>query len=245
MSRAVVLNTRPAHQAAELSRLLEQAGLRVLEVPATELVGEWNALEMADIGEQLRARAYKWVVLSSQNAARFFLQAVPEADLTGLPVVCGRATARALGVAADTTLDRFSAAAALEVLAPLCRPGERVLVPRAAGGRDELVDGLREAGVLVDAPLCYAARAVPPQQLRAAIGEFGAIEAVALCSPSAVAALGAAFPLSVLNGTSIVCLGQTTADAARAAGLRVDGVAEQTSMVSLVEAIQHALEVAA
>jgi len=383
--RPVVLNTRPREQAHELSRLLQAAGYGVLELPAIEIVPAWDARERARVIERVQAGAYAWVVLASPNAGQALLEAVGAATLARARVLCGTATARALGLDKAHTLSRFSAAAALEALRPLvvaeaavtldalrptptvapaispsaqpavapsavspvglsaaaparrapaapelaaCAPATAestacVLVPRAAEGRDELLDGLRALGVAVDAPVAYCTVAVPPDRLRAALaappspalprglspegrggtghlrakhtdaagcngavpsrgrqrtqprpwrgeagelsepGEGGAykrsepgeggtrgehgwdaapadlgVAAIALCSPSAVVALRAAWPARTLNRAAIVCLGETTAAAARGAGLEVAAVAARTTMVDLVAAIQ-------
>jgi uroporphyrinogen-III synthase len=47
------------------------------------------------------------------------------------------------------------------------------------------------------------------------------------------------------SGPAIVCLGATTAEAARAAGLHVDRVAERTDLPILVEAVATVLGVPA
>src|SRR5207248_11339376 len=83
------------------------------------------------------------------NAGRDIAEEVSTAN-----VVCGASTARALELeCVSATLERFSASAALTAVP--WRAGDRVLIPRAAEGRDELVDGLRARGVEVDAPIAY------------------------------------------------------------------------------------------
>ena len=226
MSRPLVLNTRAQDQAAELSRLLADAGFEPVEAPAIAIVGAWDAAELEAVRRDLRAGLFDWVILSSQNAARDL-----DADLAGARIVCGTATAEVLGIVAEATIARFSAAAALDALRPRLAPGARVLVPRAAEGRDELLDGLRRLGANVVAPVAY--RTVPAaaavNRLRA-----GGIDVVTVCSPSAVRSVAAALTPDIL----LVCLGATTAEEARGMNLRVDAVAARTSMESLVEAIQ-------
>jgi uroporphyrinogen-III synthase len=124
----------------------------------------------------------------------------------------------------------------LTKLKPLLKPGQRVLVPHAADGRDELVDGLRAFGADVHALVAYRSAAVPDAAARLV---DGGIDAVTVCSPSAVASL---LPALSVQQPVLVCLGETTADAARQAGLRVDGVAEQTTMAALVRAVAAALD---
>jgi uroporphyrinogen-III synthase len=235
MSGPVVLNTRPREQAAELSALLRQAGYTPIEVPAIETVPAWQADELSAVLRRLRASEYAWAVFASRNAVRFFLEGLAAVggsadDLRSLQLLTGTGTAgelRAHGLAATRTLERFSAAAALAGL-----QGEAgwVLVPRAAEGRDELITGL----VHVDTPVCYRTQALPQTSLPDAA-------AVTFTSPSAVHALVGHVPARA----AIVCLGATTAEAARTAGLRVDGIAERTDLPSLVEAVGAALEVAA
>jgi uroporphyrinogen-III synthase len=221
-----VLNTRAQEQAAELSRLLAKGGFEPVEAPAIAIVSAWDAAELEAVRRDLRAGLFDWVVLPSQNAARGL-----ETDLAGARIACGAATAEALDIVAEVAIDRFSAAAALDALRPTLAPGAGVLVPRAAEGRDELLDGLRGLGADVVAPVAY--RTVPTaaaaNRLRA-----GGIDVVTVCSPSAIRSLAAAFTPDIL----LVCLGATTAEEARNHGLRVDGVAARTSMESLVEAIQ-------
>ncbi|HEX8969534.1 MAG TPA: uroporphyrinogen-III synthase [Chloroflexota bacterium] len=228
---AVVLNTRPRQQAGHLSRLLEQAGFVSVEAPAIATLPAWDPAELDSIRHDLRTGVFAWVALASQNAARGL-----EADLDDVRLVCGAATATALGVRAEIVLERFSASTALAALAPRIVPGQRVLIPRAAGGRDELIDGLRAIGASVHAPIAYRTSPADDaaQRLR-----HGGIDVVALCSPSAVTSVAPAVPDSVL----VACLGQTTTVAARQAGLEVHAVADSTSMAALVAAIERLIGV--
>ncbi len=224
-----MFNTRPREQAAELSRLLSQAGFDAVEAPAIEIVPVWQPAELESVRRKLADGAFDWVVLSSQNAANGL-----EDQLPSVRVVCGASTAHALRLTPDLALERFSAAAALEAMLPLVRSGQRALVPRAAGGRDELIDGLAALGVEVIAPVAYNTDFVvaSAQRLRE-----GGVDVVTVCSPSAVRSLASAVGAESI----LVCLGETTAQAARLAGLRVDAVAQRTTMAALVEAVRVAL----
>lgn len=235
MNRPVVINTRPADQAADLSALLREAGYEPIELPAIEIVPAWDTNELERVRLDLQRRAYSWLVLQSSNAA------------TGLPlddvaILCGAATAQHLRLEAAETLDHFSGRAALALLQPLVRPAERVLVPRAADGLNELVDGLRELGCQVDAPIAYRTQPTPPPTLEP-LRQL-TVHAITFCSPSAVDAIVRALGTQPLRQPRIVCLGQTTATAAREHGLRIDAVAQHTSMSSLVSAVTEALGVA-
>lgn len=228
-----VLNTRPREQAAELSTLLRSAGFEVIEAPAIQVAPAWDVAELARVTTALRRHEYAWLVLSSANAAQFLLREIPDA-FEHAPVLCGSATARSLRIQPALALERFSAAAALDALLPRVKPGIRVLVPRTSEGRDELVGGLEAAAVQVDAPVCYRTVSAP-------LPPWQPVDAIAVCSPSAVSALADAYGPRLLSTARIVCLGHTTASAATERGLVVAAIAETTSMHALVSATEAAL----
>jgi uroporphyrinogen-III synthase len=238
VSAPVVLNTRPREQAAELSDLLKHAGFEPVEAPAIEIQPAWDPSEFEAARRDLGAGVFDWVVLASQNAGASLNE-----ELRANRVVCGSATGRALGVTSEFALRRFSASAALHVLGPMVRPGQHVLVPRAAAGRDELIDGLRALGVSVSAPIAYRSVAVEPATLEHTLSllRLGGVAAVTVCSPSAIDSLLRAVGPGPLGQAALVCLGDTTAEAARQADLRVDAVAEKTTMESLVRAVRSAV----
>jgi uroporphyrinogen-III synthase len=251
-----VLNTRARHQAQPLSDLLIEAGFQPIEVPTLELAPIWDSQAMARVLNALQEGQYRWVVVSSPNAAAYLLQALtavapgfdPVAAFATTRVLCGSGTAAWLaehGIVAARVLARFSAQAAREALADESGP---VLVPRAREGREELVDGLRQRQVAVDAPVLYCTRAVPPEQLMPAVEalQTGTLDAVTFASPSAVASLleGLASlapdAVSRLRALPAVCLGETTAEAARRLGCTLVIVARETSLPALVQAVQAA-----
>jgi uroporphyrinogen III methyltransferase/synthase len=223
-----VLNTRPRGQAAELSRPLLAAGFTPIEAPAIATASAWLPAELAAARQALRAGDYAWVVLASANAGRDLVR-----DLQQARVCCGASTARALDLRAEIALDRFSASAALTALQSVLEPGDRVLLPRAADGRDELPDGLRAMGVNLDAPTAYRTLVCDASANRL---EAGDIDVITVCSPSAVSSLR--LGLERHPEVPVVALGETTAAALRAAGLRVAAMANNTSMQALVDAVQ-------
>ena len=84
----------------------------------------------------------------------------------------------------------------------------------------------------VEAPVCYRAVGRP-----AAFASLPEVDVVTCCSPSAVRAVVEGLGLASLATCRVVCLGETTARAATDAGMRVDAVAQRTSMPALVEAV--------
>lgn len=227
-----VLNTRPREQAAELSEALRADGLIPVEAPAIAIEPAWESDRLTATRDALRAGAYAWVILASANAGRALLD-----DLGQTPVLCGASTAHALGIQPRVTLPRFNASTALAAIAPRLQPGDRVLLPRAAAGRDELPDGLVALGVDLEAPVAY--RTVGCDEAARRLATDG-IEVVTVCSPSAVAALAPA--VSRLRRLPIVALGDTTASALRARGLTPAAIAERSSMDDLVAAVRRVVD---
>src|SRR5262245_29828286 len=100
----MVLNTRPTDQAAELTHLLPCADFAVVEAPAIAIVPAWDAVFLEQARSDLRRGGFAWVVLASQNAGRGL-----EDDLRTQSghVLCGAATATALGLPNARTIERF------------------------------------------------------------------------------------------------------------------------------------------
>ncbi len=251
MATPLVLNTRPAEQAAELTRALRRRGLAVLEAPTVE-VQAIPPQNLSEVLSRLRHGHFTWTVVPSANAARFLVDALESAGATPAAlsrtrVLCGAATAALLarrGVLAERTLERFSAAEALETLRSEPLEGQAVLLPRAREGRDELAEGLRDRGVDVGELVLYETRSTAAETLRPAAERLLArgVAAAAFTSPScargfldSLRALGVDPPVA-LDGVALVVIGETTAAELRAAGLPEPTIAERTSVESLAEA---------
>ena len=246
--------TRAAEQARALSRLLEDAGARVLEVPtiAIEPPPSWEPLDRAldDLA------AFDWVVFTSVNAVRQ-VQARLRERRSGWEVLrtrrvaaIGPATAAALaehGVAAAVTPGEYVAEALLRRLAPVIRPGERVLLPRAAGARDVLSAGLRELGAEVVEVPAYVTRPATERagRLREALAG-GHVDVVTLTSSSTARGLAEALSPDErrrwLGAVTVAAIGPITAAAAARYGLRADIIPREYTIPGLAAAIVEYFE---
>ena len=248
-----VLVPRPASGSADAEAALRAAGAEPVVVPLvrTEAVDDPTALDGAM--DALRAGRYAWVAVTSAAAVgalvgRALETAEPLGTVVGRTKVAavGPATARALatvGVTAD--LVGTSGARALAEAWPLPEAaGARVLFARGDLAGPELVDGLRTRGWAVDDVVAY--RTVPagpaPDDVVAAWRD-GSIAAALLTSPSTVRALAARLGPPP-GGTLLACIGPTTADATRDAGLPVAVVAPERTMTALVGALADAVAAA-
>lgn len=245
-----VLVPRPASGSADAEAALRAVGAEPVVVPLvrTEAIDDPAVLDAAMT--DLRAGRYTWLAVTSAAAVgalvgRALESAEALGDVVGTTRVAavGPATARALatvGVTAD--LVGTSGARALAEVWP--RPdvaGARVLFARGDLAGPDLVDGLRAGGWAVDDVVAY--RTVPagpaPDDVVAAWRD-GSISAALLTSPSTVRALAARLGPAPA-GTLLACIGPTTADAARDAGLPVAVVAPERTMTALVGALADAV----
>jgi len=155
-----VLVTRPAGQAAALSRMIVEAGgvpvpfpvleIEPLPVDAT-LAAQFEALEQYDLAIFISANAveYGLAAVTSQRRwpARMCVAAV------------GRATAAALeshGVAVDVCPpSRFDSEGLLAVDRLQAVAGQKIIIFRGLGGRETLAERLRERGAVVEYAQTY------------------------------------------------------------------------------------------
>lgn len=118
----------------------------------------------------------------------------------------------------------------------------RFLLPRALEGREELAKGLGGAGAYVDIVAAYRTIRASADDLEplAAVLRQGRATAVVFASPSAVDAV-LAVSSSDLGGALAVAIGETTAGALRAAGVRRIVAAAHPDDTSMVQALQDGL----
>lgn len=245
-----VVVTRPRHQAPALVALLQQRGAVPIVFPTIEVVAT-EGPERAEVDAaltRLTTGVYTGVLITSANAARFFLQRLrpltsqaPATALRSVPMFAiGEATAAALREGGDLRVV-VSTTAVSEGLGATVRAtfgdrlaAQRLLVPRARQGRDAAVNALRDAGAQVDVVALYETRpqadSPPPPGVRHA-------DWVTFTSPSAVR--GFLDAVGTFAG-AVACIGPTTAAAAKDHGLEVAAVARSQSVLGLVEAMEQA-----
>ncbi|MGC8472218.1 MAG: uroporphyrinogen-III synthase [Acidimicrobiales bacterium] len=247
LTGVTVVVTRPHGDVDDVADALRAAGATVVQFPVLEIA------DPEDGGAALRRAAaqlfrFEWVAFTSANAARRLLDLVPDPSaLRGVHLaVVGHRTAAVLaakGLGADLVPERASAEGLAEAFPPASAPGAAVLFPASASARPTLPQALRAKGWIVEQVVAY--RTVPvagPPAGRAR--DLEDASAVAFASPSAVQAYvslrsrdGRPLPVPGI----VACIGEVTAAAARAAGLRVAAIAAGASGVSLADALADAL----
>lgn len=245
----VVVVTRPRAQAQSFAALLEAAGARVLLAPtiAIDPPESWAPLDAA-LG---RAGEYDWAVFTSVNGvemvkARLSALGLEVSALGRCRIAAiGPATAEALsamGLKAVAVPDEYVAEELARALSAQVRPGQRVLLARAAETRDLLVRELRQLGAEVDEVPAYRTR--PARQdmaeLKQALGARQ-VDAVTFTSSSTVRHFASLFAPGelerLMRGVTVACIGPITRATAAEAGLTPAVMAEEYTIAGLTRAI--------
>ena len=172
-----VLVTRSEGQSPAFRELLRAQGARVLEMPALVIQppSSWDPLDAAIANLE----KFDWLLLTSANGVQAFFERLQQQGrdsraLHSLQVaVVGSKTAAVLaqyGIRPDLMPSEFVAEALLPIW-PEPVQGQRILFPRVeSGGREELVQGLRQRGAEVVEVAAYQSTcpaAADPQVLEA------------------------------------------------------------------------------
>ncbi len=234
MHAAVV--TRDSELARAYALALAPLGLFVVPTPVTTTGGATDAERRALIAAI--GSAPDAILVASARAVDPLLAAGGPGQARVIAV--GAATAAALasrGIAAATAAG--SALAAAEQL--IAAGARRVLLPRAADGRDDALARLTAAGLEVLACTAYHTRARTAADPALALG-LAAIRArrvavIALFAPSQVEALCALVPTDAITTAIVAAIGATTAAALARRGLRVDAVAASPDPAAMARAL--------
>jgi uroporphyrinogen-III synthase len=248
-----IVVTRASEQAPELVERLTELGAVVVQCPAITIAPLQNyaALDEA-IG---RLAEYDWVIFTSANGVAALVERMSTLgiDLGELRsrriAAIGPATTAALeksGCEPDFVPHVYVAEAIVEQIGTV--DGCRVLLPRADIAREALAEGLRAGGAHVAEVSAY--RTLPGSGAATLVRLLreAPVDAVTFTSSSTVrytiegmieAGLAREEASSLLNHTSVVCIGPITEATARGLGLNVAAVAAEYTTAGLVEALLH------
>ncbi|MYE88832.1 uroporphyrinogen-III C-methyltransferase [Candidatus Poribacteria bacterium] len=243
-----IIVTRARAQASGFAECLESSGAEVIQFPTieTQPIPDNTALDRAIA----QLSTYNWVIFTSVNAVEYFYRHLREngkdTRSLGNARICavGQKTVSALnqiGIRADYVPSQYRGSVLAAELEGV--EGQKILLPRASIAADDLPNGLRDRGVIVDAISIYEtikAGAGGREALEADL-HSGRIDMVTFTSSSTVTNFLEMFdspPLAtLLNQVHIAVIGPSTEATAKAHGLVVDIVAKQASVESLAEEI--------
>jgi uroporphyrinogen III methyltransferase/synthase len=238
-----IVVTRAREQAGVLSAPLSNRGAEVIELPTIEIqpADDYAALDSAIS----RLREYAWLIFTSANGVRFFLERLDRSNLD-LRAIEGRICA--IGPATRDALERFHlkvdvmaseyiAEGLLEALAAYDLTGTRVLIARAAVARDLLPTELARRGARVDVVDAYRTTAPPDLAQRAAGVLSRKPDWIAFTSSSTVQNLVGAVGAEALREVKCASIGPVTSETLRRNGIPVEVEASSFTISGLVQAI--------
>ena len=243
-----VLITRPQAQAFTLSRMFTELGAGCFLQPAIEISAprDWSAADEA----MRRIEQYDWLVFSSVNGVRFFLDRFCEihGDLRCL----GGVRLAAIGPQTAVALASYHLKVAAqpeeycaEELAALFQgqaTGSRFLLARASRGREVLAESLSDAGADVDQIVVYESSdvvEVDPEIAKAISNRQ--IDWVTVTSSAIARSLISLFG-STLHQVRLASISPITSATLREAGYEPDVEAASFTMEGMVTAIQKAVK---
>jgi uroporphyrinogen III methyltransferase/synthase len=241
-----VVVTRTRQQASVMVERLAALGATVIELPVIAIEDpDDDGAALASAAVRTVQGSYRWVVVTSPNAAARFLDALGERSVpSGLRwAAVGRGTAQILteGGHRPDLVPTTSIAEALVDAFPAPGPddGGGVLFPRAASVRGTLADGLRTAGWAVDEVIAYRTVAGRPDER--SVAEARKADAIAFTSSSTV---DRSLDLLGLAGMPpvVVTIGPVTSATARGVGLTVTEEAAPHTIQGLVDALVRAFD---
>lgn len=249
-----ILITRSQRQAGSLAQALEALGAQALPLATIEIVppDSYAPLDQA----LLAIRNYDWLILTSANGVaelggRLRRLRIPPESLAHLKVAAiGSATAaalRELGLAAQIVPERSTAEGVVEALEGQVE-GKRVLLARAAAGRDVIPVELGRRGAEVHIVAVYRTE-IPADSLDAVRKLFAEgqplPDAATFTSSSTVHHLFALLDAASIArppGLAAVSIGPITSDALRSHGWPPAAEAVRQDVQGLVEACRLLLE---
>lgn len=246
---ARIVVTRARAQASSLLEHIRMAGGEAIEFPSIEIA---KSADLSPLHSALRELAsYDWLIFTSVNSVDIFLEEMRAmgVDIRALSKVqicaIGPATSARLaerGLIVDIVPEEYRAEGILEALKERLQPGQRVLLPRAAGAREILPATIREWGMTVEEVILY--RAAPAARVDdASLDRIrrGDVDYLTFTSSSTVNNFAELIgPDNLKNfgaGVKIACIGPITAATARERGFHVSLMPEKYTIDALVEVI--------
>ena len=233
-----IVVTRAREQAGDLAAKLRALGAEALEFPVIAIrpAPDYSALDAAIA----RLEEYEWLIFTSVNGVRFFLDRLDlsDVDLRSLGArICAigpatRAAVEALHLKVDVMPDEYVAESLVREFSEVDLRGARVLIPRAAVARDLLPEQLRARGARVDVVEAY--RTEVPQDCEPLRGR---IDWVTFTSSSTVKNFLAIVGRDVLASARTASIGPVTSATMRQHGVEPTVEASPYTVDGLLAAI--------
>ena len=243
-----VLVTRPRNRSSRTAELLREKGAEVLELPSIKTVPLKDQGPLHAAMEKMET--YQWMVFTSPTGVEVFFDELKKQkkdirSLCGVRVAAiGQGTASALeqrGLLADLVPSVYDGDTLARELAEKLGGGERILIPRALKGNENIVPVLEEKGASVDDIGIYetvyeSGRLIDPGKEL----ESGNIDCVVFTSASTVKGFVESTKGADYSGLVAACIGKQTKAAADQFGMEtyMSEKATISCLIDLVEKIK-------
>ena len=246
--RVIVVRGKPG--ASILAESLRELGCHVTEMACFSVVpltGPGCALK----GIIENIKNYAWLVFTSSAGVNVFFDYLVDNGidirvLSGMKVACvGSETGKEInkrGIKTDYCPSEYSGAALGRGLASIVRNTEKLLIPRARDGAEDLTRILAEAGIAFDDVPVYE-KIKNTEKIKSCVNIITENNAdlVAFTSSSAVENFAEAVTNVDLGAIKAVCIGDRTAATARSYGMEVY-VCTEATIKSMVNTIKELCE---
>lgn len=248
-NQCTVVNTRPRHQATELSRKLWKLDVSPIEFPAIEISepDDWGPVDEA-IAELSR---FDWIVFTSQNGVEMFIRRARSLDVEPSEAInqhiaaIGPSTAervRDYGMTVELRPDEYRSESLAAVLLNKVQEEDRLLLPRSNISRPVLVNTLENHGIdvleihpyVIQKPSSHPSETI--ERLR-----DDPVDMITFTSSMTVNnfdELIEEHDLTHLRDCPAACIGPITADTAMENGYSTPVVAEEYTSDGLIEAMK-------
>lgn len=245
-----VLTTRPAAQAKNLVRLLEDQGAEVIEFP-TIRISSLNDYQKLDLAIE-RLLDYDWIIFSSPNGVDHFwrrlkMKGRDARSLSRLKIgAIGPKTASKLeniGIMADFLPDEYSSQGIIRGIGSFRIKGRKILLPRADIAPSSLPEGLKKLGARVEEVVAYRTQLSSEEDLVMVRNRLknGEISIIVFTSSSTVRNFVKLMGGIDLGNAEVACIGPITASEAEKAGMNPGIVPLDHTIEGLAEEIINVL----
>ncbi|MEK4565791.1 uroporphyrinogen-III synthase [Alkalihalobacillus sp. FSL R5-0424] len=246
---ARILITRAPRQAEVFARQVERLGAKAIQVPLINVRPCLSHEQHAQLMSKLHS--FQWIVFTSVNGVRFFLDSLTEQELMiirqSIKVASvGTQTTKKLedyGIRVDLMPTHYEAGSLAESLLSKTQIGEHILIPRGNLARPILANRLKEsARVVTDLPVYETFQPTEVEkQLKAIVASSLLPSYLTFTSASTVRHYCAI--CSRLDGgtghlfpdAKIICIGPITAIEAKKHGLEVDAIPAVYTTKAMIE----------
>ena len=224
LGKLKVAVTRPKDRASALADRLREQGAEVVLLPSVRTEKRRDNRAISDAINNISD--YSWIAFTSPAGVKIFFEILKEKkkdirNLSGIKFAAiGSATAEAVmqkGIFVDLVPEKYNGGELGKLLAEKVSDKEKILIPRAAIGTEDLIRPLEDKGLYYDDIPVYDTI----WETGLAVKYDSSIDAVAFTSASTVKAFAENNKNIDFSSVTAVCIGEQTAKAASDLGMKI------------------------